>query len=125
MPSRVILVHESPDLLNTLSAALTWAGHAVARFTEPKVALGTIETTSFELLITRLEFKRQAITGLDLANMARDKHPGLPVLFLGPPESRVFTEGVGQLVETPASVRDILEAAGRLLLRGEDAGGSR
>jgi DNA-binding NtrC family response regulator len=121
MPSRVILVHDDPDLLNTLSAALTWAGHAVARFTEPKAALSTLETTSFELLITRVEFKRQTIDGVVLAKRAKDKHPGLPVLFVGRSETRLFIEGVGQLLETPASVRDVLEAAKRLLPRGEGA----
>jgi DNA-binding response OmpR family regulator len=118
MPSRVILVHDSPDLLNALSAAFTWAGHAVARYTEAKAALSTLETASFELLITAVVFKRHTIDGVDLAEMARDKHPGLPVLFLGRPETRVFTEGVGQFVQTPASVRDVLEAAGRLLPPG-------
>ncbi len=115
MPSRVLLVHDNLDLLNALSAALTWAGHAVARFAEPKAALSTIETASFELLITRVDFKRHTINGVDLANMARDRHPGLPVLFVGRAEARVFTEGVGQLVEIPASLRDVLEAAEQLL----------
>ena len=121
MPSRAILVHDNPDLLNAVSAALTRAGHAVARFTEPMAALSTLETASFELLITRVEFKRHTINGVALANIAKDKHPGLPVLFVGRPEMRVFTEDVGELLETPASVRDIVEAAEQLRPGGEGA----
>jgi DNA-binding NtrC family response regulator len=117
MPSRVILVHDSLNILNALSAALTRAGHAVARFTEPRSVLSTLEIASFELLITRVKFERHTIYGIDFANIAKAKHPNLRVLFLGRLEMRPLTEGVGQLLETPASVSDILEAAEQLLPR--------
>ena len=58
MPSRVILVYEKVDLLNAISAALTGAGYAVARFTDPRAALTRLKTSPFGLLITRVEFKR-------------------------------------------------------------------
>ena len=115
MPSRVALVHDDVDVLNALSAALTRDGHAVARFTEPMAALRILETTPFELLITRVEFEHHTIHGIALANVAKHKHPNLRVLFVARPETRAFTEGVGQLLQTPATVHDVLEGAQQLL----------
>ncbi len=115
MPSRVALVHDDVNVLDALAAALTRDGRAVARSTEPMAALSILETTPFELLITRVEFERHTIHGVALANMAKHKHPDLRVLFVGRPETRAFTEGVGRLLEIPATVHDVLENAEQLL----------
>ena len=77
MPSRVALVHDDVNVLDALSAALTRDGHAVARFTEPMAALSILETTPFELLITRVEFERHTMHGIALANLAKQKHPNV------------------------------------------------
>ncbi len=115
MPSRVALVHDDVNVLDALAAALTRDGRAVARSTEPMAALNILETTPFELLITRVEFERHTIHGVALANMAKHKHPDLRVLFVGRPETRAFTEGVGRLLGIPATVHDVLENAEQLL----------
>lgn len=115
MPSRIALVHDQSDLLNAVSAGLTRAGHAVARFTEPMAALKVLDTTAFKLLITRVNFEHHTIHGVALANMAKRKHPDLQVLFVAPPEMRAYAGDVGRLLETPVTVHHVLEVAEELL----------
>jgi PleD family two-component response regulator len=114
MLSRVAVVHKKSELLNALSGGLTQAGYAVARFTDPMAALRTLETTHFKLLITPIEFDQpETMQGVTLARMAKYKHR--EVLFVARPEMRAFYGGVGELLETSASIRDVLDAAKQLL----------
>jgi hypothetical protein len=67
-------------------------------------------------LITPIEFDQpETMQGVTLARMAKYKHRELRVLFVARPEMRAFYGGVGELLETSASIRDVLDAAKQLL----------
>ena len=70
---------------------------------------------SVELLVTCLDFQPGKPNGIALALMARTKCPGIKVLLTGPLDLAPFAEGIGQFIEAPVSVGEIVAAAVRLL----------
>jgi DNA-binding NtrC family response regulator len=119
MPANVVVVHDDPELMQEYTGALKAAAHEVQGFSNPLIALTALEAAhTIKLLITVSDFGPGKLNGVALARMARLKKPGVAVLFLGAPEEKPHTKGLGEFLEAPASVESVLEAANRLLSSG-------
>src|SRR5690242_4128707 len=116
MPATVVIVHDDDALAAQTKAALEQKGVDVAVFADPLAALPALEQAqSADLLITRVNFGPGKPHGVSLALMARTRRPKITVLFVTRPENRQHTEGVGELLPTPATAADVVAAAERLL----------
>jgi CheY-like chemotaxis protein len=97
VPSRrILVVDDDAAVRRTLVALLRASGQEVLEADSGAVALGWLETTHVDLVITDLGMPD--ITGWDVARAAKARHPDLPVVLL---------TGWGDQVEgeAPASVR--------------------
>jgi DNA-binding response OmpR family regulator len=120
--ARVVLVHDEPEFGMQLTAALTLAGHLVAAFTDPMLALDMLDVDPrVRMLITRAQFSPGKPNGVSLARMARTKRPGIRVLLIARPEFAEHAEGVGAFMATPLGIRDVVETVGRLLRSDNEA----
>jgi DNA-binding NtrC family response regulator len=122
MPARVVVVHDEPELLTELVAAIRLAGHDVAAFVDPMKALDALDVAQrIEVLITRVQFPQGKPNGIALALMARTKRPGIRVVFTARPEFAQATEGLGTFTPAPINVAEVVITVGRLLAPdGED-----
>ena len=119
MPSRVVLVHDEPSLIEQVARDLTTAGYQVTAFEDPMAAILEIETArSADVLITNLVFEPGKPTGLSLALMTMLRRPEIKVLFIGKPKLAHHAEGVGEFLAIPFSAADIVEAVKRLQAPG-------
>jgi DNA-binding NtrC family response regulator len=116
MTARLFIVHDDPAFSQEVRAALQAAGHTVADFDDPMVALDALESAhQIELLITRANFGPGKLNGIALARMARIKQPDVRVLFTAIPEYESHAEGLGEFLSAPVHVDDVVEVAERLL----------
>ena len=57
MPARVVVVHDEPEFAGKVATALRCAGHDVAVFADPMVALDALDAAAnIEVLVTRIKF---------------------------------------------------------------------
>jgi len=116
MTARLFIVHDDPAFSQEVRAALQAAGHTVADFDDPMVALDALESAhQIELLITRANFGPGKLNGIALARMARVKHPNIRVLFTAVREYEHHAWGLGEFLAAPVRVDDVVEMAERLL----------
>jgi len=116
MTARLFIVHDDPSFSQEVRAALEAAGHTVADFDDPMVALDALESAhQIELLITRANFGPGKLNGIALARMARIKQPDVRVLFTAISEYESHAEGLGEFLPAPVHVDDVVEVAERLL----------
>jgi DNA-binding NtrC family response regulator len=117
MPARVVVVHDEPEFVDELVAALNLAGHQVAVFDNPLEAWNALATPRLtEVLITRVQFPPGKSNGLALALMARANRPGIPVIFTALPEFARECEEVGMFLPLPVPVSHVVKTV-ELLLR--------
>ena len=81
MAKHILLVDDDPDFTRAMGASLTLAGYEVSIATRFDAALGILESTKIDLLITDLVMP-SSVNGVALARMASLRCPGLPVLYL-------------------------------------------
>jgi DNA-binding NtrC family response regulator len=116
MPARVVVVHDEPEFADQLVGALRLAGHDVAAFIDPMVALDVLEAASvIKVLITRVEFPPGKPNGVALARMTRIKRPDVRVVFTADPEFAAQADGLGVFVPAPINIVDVVGIVGRLL----------
>jgi DNA-binding NtrC family response regulator len=119
MPAQIIVVDDDAAYADEVGRAFMAAGHEVRVFPDPLASLDALEAaTRVELLITRVEFPAGRSNGAALALMARQKRPGVKVLFVCRSEYRKDVEDLGEVLEAPAPVSDIVAAAAPLLACG-------
>lgn len=120
MPAHIVLVHDDPEFLEHASTALRLATYDVAAFPGSMEALRALEgAETVELLITRVQFPAGTPHGIALVRMARQRRPGLKVIFTAREEMGEFTEDLGELIPHPVSIPDLVETVNRLLDRSE------
>jgi hypothetical protein len=125
MPALVILVHDELQLIDQISTGLMLAGHDVAAFSSTMEALAALEAAPrVDLLFTRVDFAPGQLNGVALALMASTKRQGIKFLFTGTEDFAHYTEGLGVFMSTPASAREIVNAACGLLAPASDFGDS-
>jgi DNA-binding NtrC family response regulator len=116
MPAQIVVVHNDAAFSGPVSRALREDDHDVMVFPDPLVALNALEAAEqVKLLITRVEFPAGRSNGMALALMARRKRPGVKVLFVCRPPFRKHVEDLGEVLTTPVSIAEVVEAAARLL----------
>jgi DNA-binding NtrC family response regulator len=116
MSARIMVVHDDASFRGDLVNALNRAGHDVAVFSDTSAALAVIEAGGHvEMLITRVSFPEGTPHGVSLALMARLKRPNLKVLFLARQEMVEHTEGVGEVLQTPAMADDAVAKVQEML----------
>ena len=115
-PSRIVLVHDVPEFADNTAVALRTAGYDVTVIADTMSALDFLDAKlEIDVLITRVGFPSGQPHGVALAEMARVKRPGIRVLFVGVPERRIWTEGVGELLPAPVTAADVVNSVGRML----------
>jgi CheY-like chemotaxis protein len=123
MPARVVVVHDEPEFVDELLAALNLAGHGVVAFTDPLAAWDALEAVQqTEVLITRVQFALGKSNGLALARMARHKRPRIRIIFVARPEFAKECEEDGVFLPLP-TVPLIVKTVELLLQRNIDAKG--
>lgn len=101
-----------------IAAALTQAGYEVIYLSDSMAALDALDdSTEIDLLVTGLFFGRGCPNGISLGAMARHKRPGIKVIFVGPSDLAHHAAGLGEFIELPFTVEDIVKRAARLLER--------
>ncbi len=92
-------------------------------FEDPVAALSVLEGRhNVELLITGVIFALGKQNGLTLALMAKHPRPPVPptrpemkVLFIARAEYREYTVGVGEFLDAPVSIPDLVAAVDALM----------
>ena len=118
MPARTVIVHDDPRFIELSAGALGAAGHQIRAFSSSMAAIDALQADEpAQLLITRIAFPQGQPNGVSLARMARVKWPGIRILFVGRPENREHTEGVGEFLAAPVAGNELVEAVDQLLRR--------
>jgi hypothetical protein len=116
-PPRIILVHDVPEFAGPTALALRTAGYDVSSFSDTMAALDEFDAEAgIDVLVTRVYFPPGQPHGVSLAQMALMKRPSIKVLFVGVPERREHTEGVGELLTAPVTAADVVETVGEMLV---------
>jgi DNA-binding NtrC family response regulator len=115
MPACIVVVHDDPQFVETAVTALTTAGHDVRAYTDTMAAMEALDAPQrLEILITRVAFPPGQPHGVAFASMARVKKPRLRVLFVGLPENRGHTEGIGSFLPLPVTTDELVDAVNRM-----------
>jgi DNA-binding NtrC family response regulator len=118
MPARVVVVHDEPGFVEELVAALNFAGHQVAAFSDPLAAWDALAAPRLtELLISRVRFPLGKSNGLALALRARTNRPEIQVIFIALPEFARECEDVGLFLPEPVPVSKVVKTVELLLRR--------
>jgi DNA-binding NtrC family response regulator len=116
VPARIVLVHSDSDFNIAATVALTVAGYDVASFSDPVMALDSLDTArTVEVLITRMRFGPDKPNGFVLARTARRMRPDIRVLFTAQAEFAQFAAGLGDFIAAPITPTDLVEGVRRLL----------
>jgi hypothetical protein len=70
---------------------------------------------SIEVLITGADFAPHKPNGIALARMALQRRPRMRVLFMARSDLILFTEGLGEFLEDPVEIADVVQAVKRIL----------
>ncbi len=90
---RVLVVDDDPYLLDLLTETLKAIGYEACGAADARQALAMLETTEAHLVIT--DIKMPDMDGVELARHIRQRHPGLPIIFI----SGVFTPSILQMID--------------------------
>jgi hypothetical protein len=116
MPARVVVVLDDAGFAVRTVETLLAGGIDALVLPNSIAALDALEASAkLELLVTCPQFVAGPPHGVALALMARQKRPGVRVLFVGSRELPPHTEGVGVFMAVPVTVADVANAATRML----------
>jgi PAS domain S-box-containing protein len=114
---KVLVVDDDPEVRLFLSASLETLGFDVAVAEDGEAGLEVLETVSPDLVL--VDFAMPGMTGAQMAEVVRKRHPDLPIIFAsGYSETAAIERAVGKsavLLKKPFSVAD-LEAVLRTAL---------
>jgi DNA-binding response OmpR family regulator len=89
--------------------ALGTAGHEVSAFANSMPAWDALsDGHRVDIMITRVRFPKGNPHGVALAHKARVNHAGIRILFAASPETRHHTGGLGEFLEMPAGIPEVL-----------------
>jgi DNA-binding NtrC family response regulator len=116
MPFRVVIIHDVPEFVESTTEALRTTGFEVVTYADTMLAIDAFKAAPhFDVLITRVKFRSGMPHGVSLASMARFQRPGLNVLFVGVPERREYTDGLGEFLSAPVTAHGVVAMVGRML----------
>ena len=75
MPAHIVVVHDDPVFLDSITTALSAADHHVRTYSTALAAINALGEYSIDVLITRMRFPPGESNGLSLALIARRFNP--------------------------------------------------
>ena len=114
--SHVLVVEDEDGQRETWESALTRTGCRVQAFAEPQQAIAALEYEEPDLLVTDLLLP--GIDGVQLARLARDRYPTLPILLVSahlPPKDQLADLGGLTTLSKPVRLSSLLTAVAHLL----------
>lgn len=112
-PLRIILVEDSPELLNGWRDVLSLEGHEVVGFTGGRAALADGALRSADVLVS--DYYLPDLNGLEVVRRAQELRPDMPAVILTGSREAALVDGVRRLknvrlIHKPVGV-DELESA--------------
>ena len=118
MPAHIAIVHDDPDFLDRIEAALSGAGDDVRTYCTALAAINAFdETDPIDVLITRMRFPPGESNGLSLALIARRQNPHIKIVFIAAAEFAEDVADLGTLLPTTVDIPEILDTIDSLLSR--------
>jgi putative two-component system response regulator len=118
-PQRILVVDDEAEVLAAVAGVLQQAGYSVTATTSLTVALATLDTQQFDLVVTDL-YLGAVDLGFQVADRARAKKPGIPVILLtGRPSfdraQEALRSRVAEIVVKPVDPFQILTSVRRTI----------
>jgi PAS domain S-box-containing protein len=118
-PCRIMLVDDDPLALRSLCDLLKNRGHAVSPYGDPNRALARLAASPREHDILVTDQAMPALTGLDLARLARDLNQDMGIMLItgyghGLTAQEARAAGVDLLLHKPCSVAEVVAALAAL-----------
>jgi len=118
MPAQVVVVYSEPGFRDALVAALRLRGHEVAAFVDPMDAWDAFDAPQrIEVLVTDVQFLPGKSNGIALARMIRMRRPDTRILFTALPEFARQALGLGEFMQMPVGVSEVVDTVVRMLER--------
>jgi two-component system, cell cycle response regulator CpdR len=116
--ARILLAEDDDNLRPFLARSLENAGHEVLAFRDGEDAIPVLDTGEIDLLVSDLVMP--GINGIELARLAKDKAPDLPVIFITgfsavAVEALETVDGVNKILSKPFHLNSLVEAVNRAL----------
>ncbi|USG61892.1 response regulator [Sneathiella marina] len=116
--ARILLAEDDDNLRPFLARSLENAGHEVLAFRDGEDAIPVLDTGEIDILVSDLVMP--GINGIELARLAKDKSPDLPVIFITgfsavAVEALETVDGVNKILSKPFHLNSLVEAVNRAL----------
>lgn len=116
MPARIVVVLDEPTAADQVAALLQAQSYDAISLRDSMIALDALAgATHVELLVTSLNHGSGKPNGISLALMARQRRPGMKVMFAGDEALAHHTDGLGTFLASPIKIEDVVSAAIRML----------
>jgi DNA-binding NtrC family response regulator len=118
---RIFLVDDESVILQTLSMILSIKGYEIVAEQDSGKAAEFVQTdefAEFDLMIS--DVRMDPVNGLDLLKIAKEKHPGVPVIMLsafGTSKNTTIARelGASEFLHKPFKPNEVLAAVARAL----------
>jgi len=109
---KILIVDDDPSLLRLLSIRLSAAGYQVESAANAKIALGTLQSFTPQVVISDL--RMEGMDGMALFEQVRQQHPNLPVVIMTahgtiPDAINATKQGVFSFLTKPFESQELLE----------------
>lgn len=116
--ARILLAEDDDNLRPFLARSLENAGHEVLAFRDGEDAIPVLDTGEIDILVSDLVMP--GMNGIELARLAKDKAPDLPVIFITgfsavAVEALETVDGVNKILSKPFHLNSLVEAVNRAL----------
>lgn len=116
--ARILLAEDDDSLRPFLARSLENGGHEVLAFRDGEDAIPLLDTGEIDILVSDLVMP--GINGIELARLAKDKSPDLPVIFITgfsavAVEALETVDGVNKILSKPFHLNSLVEAVNRAL----------
>jgi len=116
--ARILLAEDDDNLRPFLARSLENAGHEVLAFSDGEDALPVMASGEIDILVSDLVMP--GMNGVELARLAKEKAPDLPVIFITgfsavAVEAMETIDGVNKVLSKPFHLNSLVEAVDRAL----------
>ena len=117
--ARILLAEDDEHLRPFLARSLENAGHEVLAFSDGEDALPVLGTGQVDILIS--DIVMPGMNGIELARLAKEKEPDLPVIFITgfsavAMEALETVNGVSKVLSKPFHLNSLVDAVQNALL---------